>query len=203
MKLVTKKNLKMKKVLFIALIISAFAYSCNTNKAEEETEAKAMTVEQIVDKSSEFVDKEVVIEGTVSHVCKHGGKKMFLMGENPDVKIKIVPNEKLSSFETDLEGSDVIVTGKVIELKIDEAYLANWESEIKIELEAESKDTEHNIEEGNPKHLGTHKEKKEEATEEEVEDPYAAVNDLRKELKESGKKYLSFYSIECSEFKLK
>ncbi len=185
--------------------MSTFAFSCSTSKSDEETEAKVMTVEQIVEKSAEFVDKEVVLEGTVSHVCKHGGKKMFLMGENPDVKIKIVPNEKLSSFEVDLEGSDVTVTGKVIELRIDEEYLANWEAEIKVELEAESEDTEHNIEEGNPKHLGTHTEKKkEEATEEEeVEDPYAGVKELRKELQDSGKKYLSFYSIECSEFKLK
>jgi len=194
--------IKMKKILFMALVMSAFLYSCNSSKTDEATQT-AMTVEQIVEKASEFVDKEVILEGTVSHVCKHGGKKMFLMGENPDVKIKIVPNEKLSSFETDLEGSDVTVTGKVIELRIDEEYLANWEAEIKVELESETEDTEHNIAESDPKHLGTHKEKKEEVAEEEVEDPYAGVKELRKELQDSGKKYLSFYSIECSEFKLK
>ncbi len=203
----------MRNVLFMALIMSSLLLSCNSTSTDEAQEAsQALTVEQAVEKSAEFVDKEIVLEGTVAHVCKHGGKKMFLMGENPDVRIKVVPNEKISAFEAELEGSEIVVTGKVVELRIDEAYLANWEAEIKVELETADEDTEHNISEGDPKHDGRHKETgdgkgegdgNKEKMEEHQDDPYAQVNELRKELKDSGKEYLSFYSIECSEYKLK
>ena len=123
-----------KKALGI-LAIAAILVSCG-NKEQKKEEAccdkskTTVTVDQVMADITSFVDKDLVIAGTVNHVCSHGGKRMFIMGEDPDVAIKITPNEEIGSFEKELEGSHVMVTGVLKELRIDEAYVADIEKEL-------------------------------------------------------------------------
>ncbi|HSG67837.1 MAG TPA: OB-fold nucleic acid binding domain-containing protein [Bacteroidales bacterium] len=64
-------------------------------------------------KAETLVGQEVILEGTVVHVCKHGGKKMFITAEDPEVRIKITPGEETESFDVELEGSYVKIHGVV------------------------------------------------------------------------------------------
>ncbi|MBM3437118.1 MAG: hypothetical protein FJY07_12990, partial [Bacteroidetes bacterium] len=131
-----------KKLLFVA-VIAAFAASCNNTRTSSEDNGSQntdtvsgpiqITVADFLGKASELAGKEVIIKGTVSHTCKHGGKRMFIYGDNPEESVEIKAGESISSFNAELEGSDVTVQGLLAELVIDEAYLNEWESEVRLE----------------------------------------------------------------------
>jgi hypothetical protein len=110
------------KRLSLVVLISFFLVSASTLFAQGEmksirVEASAdskivvVTPETFQDYAVKNVGKEVEIKGLVVHVCKHGGKKMFILGEDPEKRVKITVSEKVSVFEPELEGSIVMVKG--------------------------------------------------------------------------------------------
>ncbi len=114
-----------KKLLFFvfaALVVAA----CNTTKEEEQ---QVMTVSQLLENAATLVDSTVMVEGTVIHVCKHGGAKLFLR-DAAGMEIKVEASDELVQFDATLEQTDIIVTGIIRELRIDEAYLQEWEAEL-------------------------------------------------------------------------
>jgi ribosomal protein S15P/S13E len=185
-----------KKLFFIAMIAILFSACNNTSVKEEQTQANEpqeivqVTVEDFLDDPAGFVGKTITIEGTVVHTCKHGGKKMFIVGEESEDRVKITAGDDVPAFDSELEGSDVIVTGTVEEMKVDEAFLSNRENEIKTGgAEGEMK-----LHQGGQGHEGE---------EEDADAQLEQINNLRQQLKESGKDHLSFYSIEAIEYKEK
>ena len=117
-----------RKVLFVALAMIAFVACNNTqqkagtdnNQQTEEVEMLVLAPEVFQDKAGEIIGQQVKMEGTVVHVCKHGGKKMFIMGSDPDKGIKINAPDDMAAFQPELEGSYVVVTGIVEEIEIEE-----------------------------------------------------------------------------------
>ena len=114
--------------LLLILMASALVWSCGnqqTASQEQISEEVVMTEEAPVvlalaefkDKAEALLGKEVMLEGNVIHVCKHGGKKMFITGDDPDVRIKITTGEDMAAFEPELEGSYVKVLGFVEEME--------------------------------------------------------------------------------------
>ncbi len=181
-----------KKVLGI-LAVAAIMVSCANKEEKKEAccdkEGTKVTVDQVMADMQTFVDKDLVIVGTVNHVCSHGGKRMFIMGEDPDVAIKITPNEEIGVFEKELEGSHVMVTGILKELRIDEAYVANLETEI-----AEGSDSEAIHDHSG----GAHDE-----TEEISEEKKQQIEAMRTKIAESENGYYSQFWIEASKFEVK
>ncbi len=117
----------MYKNILLILVAAVFAISCN-NQATTNDEQTAQEEEVVVVKeeptmlsladfqaqAENLVGKEVILEGDVIHVCKHGGKKMFITADDPDVRIKITTDgEMVAAFDTELEGSHVKVHGIV------------------------------------------------------------------------------------------
>ncbi len=171
------------KKLFLFLFIPLFSVSCTnqSSKEPENTDAAPQNViveaniSDILADTDAFLGKEISIKGTVDHVCKHGGKKMFVFGESPEDKIKIITGKNMNSFEIELEGSDVQVHGVLIEeLRVDEDYIANRENELN------SADSE--------------------KTKEEQEEEKQQLEKLKEELDACDNDHLSFYVIECSAF---
>ena len=87
-----------------------------TAKISEPSKVEVMT---FAGQAPSLVNAQVIIEGMVTHVCKHGGKKMFIMSGDPDVQVKITTGEKMAAFPPELEGSNIVVKGYVEEI-IDE-----------------------------------------------------------------------------------
>ncbi|HAN76978.1 MAG TPA: hypothetical protein DCQ31_03995 [Bacteroidales bacterium] len=178
--------------IVVAVVAASFLFSC---KQAENTEAKVLTIEELFANADEFVGKDVQITGTVDHVCKHGGRKMFLLGETEDARIKITSAEDMLPFAQEWVGSDVEVVGTLEVLNIDEAYLTEWEAELEADtLAAESTDTavvaategtEHkeHTEKGASADMGTHNPQMDQ------------IIAYRQQLKDEGKEKLSFYSI--------
>jgi len=71
----------------------------------------AATIEDMLAQPADYVGKEVAISGMVTHVCRHGGQKCFVVGEDGETQIRIVPGGDIDEFKIDLEGSTVAFEG--------------------------------------------------------------------------------------------
>ena len=168
--------------------------SCNSTKTEnkEETdvettanEATAMLDPKAVIADSETFDgAEVVLKGTVVHVCKHSGKRLHLMGADEKTKIRVEAGE-IGKFERELEGSEILVKGVFKREIIDEEYLSKWESELKKEGgEHHGSEGEHNESEG------------------EHEEKEGKIKRYREMMKETAKGRIENYWIEGVSFEV-
>jgi hypothetical protein len=192
-----KQKEKMNKNILIIIVFTAIMVACNysqksTTEEVVSDEPVTITVNEFLTKAGDYVGKEIKIQGTVSHTCKHGGKRMFIFDDNEDNRVKIEASESVSSFDASLEGSDILVSGLMKELIIDEAYLMEWEQEVNAETdipEVENDTTTVAEHEGGglgeAADQGTHVAAME------------SIAEYRKQIKESGTDHLSFYSVEC------
>lgn len=190
----------MKKIFFM-LIVIAFAFACNNPKTQEskqtaEVEITKVEVVNFEERAINLVDKKIEITATISHICKHGGKRMFLVDTETEESVKVVVGENMAAFNTDMEGNTIKVSGIVDELRIDEAYLLEWENEIKAEIEHEKSEAEHT---GGGHVAGS---KGEEADQGDHISAMESIANYRKEIAESGTDHLSFFSIICEKYEL-
>jgi hypothetical protein len=47
----------------------------------------------------------------VTHVCRHGGQKCFILADDGETQIRIVPGGDIDEFKVELEGSIVAFKG--------------------------------------------------------------------------------------------
>ena len=166
---------------FVSLIVLAIAITACTGNTEKTTEdnytseaveATAKKIPQVMladfdNQAGQYVDQEIKVAGLVDHVCKHGGKKLFLVSDDADLHV-----ESDERFDEALIGSHVMVDGIVREFKVDEAYCLKMEEDnIKSHSEGETDDE-------------LFKQKMEQ------------INWYRDSMKTANSDHLSFYSIE-------
>ena len=115
----------------VAVFLSSCGGNGNSNVNEEQVitedvqvETPMLAIGEFDSKAGEYVDKEVMVEGIVDHVCKHGGKKLFLVSEEGDLHV-----ESDERFDESLAGSEVLVKGIVREFRVDEAYCLKMEED--------------------------------------------------------------------------
>jgi hypothetical protein len=115
-------------ILFLIFSLITFG-TVNAQSKKKVVKMPAFTVDNFEKKAEKFVNKEVYITGTCDHVCKHAGKKLQLVGDK-GTSIEILAG-KIDKFPKELEGEDLKVKAVVMEEKIDEEYLKEWESYLK------------------------------------------------------------------------
>lgn len=171
----------MLKKSFFILAMALFIFSCNSDTkslAEEasmdETTTPTLKVEDFETMAANFVGQKILISGTVDHTCKHSGKRMVILGENPDYSVKIESGE-VDQFNRELEGSEVSVLALVTEMRMDRDYLDNWEQEI-LKNHAEDEDG--------------------------GADELSKIENYRIELKSNEKGHLSFYGLDCVSYEV-
>jgi hypothetical protein len=109
-------------VIFVLALLSSCTNQSKQKKNEKPAELVSLTVDQIQEQGKELVDKEVIVRGTVTHVCKEAGARCFLMGSNEDVSIRIEAG-KIGSFSQDQMGNEIQVRGILLEVQLDEEDL--------------------------------------------------------------------------------
>jgi hypothetical protein len=120
----------MKKIL-LALSIAAILGACSCpNKKATETSGP-ISIDSFLVVAKDFVGKEVFLKGTVQHICKESGKRLELFTSCPMHSIHGIATDSLGQFDVAIEGTDVCVKGIVEELRMDKAYLDQWEAKIK------------------------------------------------------------------------
>ena len=128
------------KNLFVLVMLLAVTFSCNQtdkNPAESdaivETElvASMLTVEQVLESPEKYKDSDIKISGMVTHVCTHGGQKLFIIGDDPEMQLRVNVGEGVPEFDIALEGSTVEFMGKVKILEEDVQAALEHENEEK------------------------------------------------------------------------
>ena len=103
----------------LLILVAAMMVSCSQSTkndriesgAAEKVQIVSATVEQMLAQPADYDGKEVAISGMVTHVCRHGGQKCFVVGEDGETQIRIVPSGDIDEFKIDLEGSTVAFKG--------------------------------------------------------------------------------------------
>ena len=168
-------------VLFVAALFFGCGKTENAGEQSAQIDENVMTVSQLLDAPEDFVDQQVKLSGTVTHICKHAGKRLHLTDVEVDVNIRVEAGEAIGGFDRDLEGSDIVMTGFLREERIDEAYLIEWEEEVREEIKEKGEDDP----DGHVEPQG-----------------FEAINNTREELEASGKEYLSRWSIDGESFEI-
>jgi len=111
------------KKLALFTVFAVILFSCGNQQNQKqadgdvEKEVKVLTVDELYKNASDLEDREVLVKGTVMHVCKHGGQRCFIMGSNEDINIRIEAGEKIGAFSQELMGSDVEIVGVLKQVK--------------------------------------------------------------------------------------
>jgi hypothetical protein len=106
---------------FLSLVIISATISSCINSGKKEAASKNINSDRgervefaaLIANPDNFVGKNIVIEGKVVHVCTETGKKMFIVGENPDVRLFVAAGENISKFPMELLGSEIRVEGVI------------------------------------------------------------------------------------------
>lgn len=110
--------------------------SMNARAAEAETEAAAegvLEIDALLASADALNGRTVTIEGVCTHTCKHGARKIFLMGSDDTQTIR-VESGALGHFDPACVNRIVRVTGRLGEQRIDEACLTAWEAQARAQL---------------------------------------------------------------------
>ena len=126
------------RALAVALACGARAsVSCGGNASTKaktrQTEAArpaALEIDELLASADSLAGKTVTIEGVCTHTCRHGARKIFLMGSDDTQTVRVESGE-LGSFDPQCVNRIVRVTGTLDEQRVDEAYLAAWEEQTK------------------------------------------------------------------------
>lgn len=201
----------MKKLFYIIPLLIVFITACsseptkNTEVAKTEItktektdvqkqESMKIEVEEYLADPEQYIGKELLLTGTVVHVCKHDGKKLFIIGKDPEKRVKFTTGKDMPSFDIKWEGSKIEISGIVKEQRVNEAMLDDMEKKVKESPEPEHKEEEehgkHEHEEGTDHHHSS------------KEDQLKNIQKLREKIQKSEKGYISFFSLECSKYKL-
>lgn len=110
----------MTRLVLTTLIVLFISASCGntsdtkvTKNSNEATVSNSVAFASLAGDPESFVGKTITVEGKVVHVCMHSGKKMFITGENPDLRLYIEAGENMPKFPMELLGSEVSVEGTI------------------------------------------------------------------------------------------
>lgn len=113
-------------LLFSLVVLFSCTNQTKQKKDEKSAELTVLTVDELQAQGKDLVGKEVMVKGTVTHVCKEAGARCFVMGSTEDVSIRIEAG-RIGSFTQEQMGSDIQVRGTLKEVQLDEEDLAEME----------------------------------------------------------------------------
>lgn len=101
------------------VLIAFLAVSCNqtapkegdNQEAEKSEEIIAASIVELLATPADFQDKDVAVSGMVTHVCRHGGQKCFIVADDGETQIRIVPGGDIDEFKVEMEGSIIAFKG--------------------------------------------------------------------------------------------
>lgn len=180
----------MKKVfLFIVLLMALPVFITAQDKNVKELKPTTIKLKDFEHKAGQYIGRPMEVTGIVDHVCKHGGKKMFLVDESSDARVKITTGDDMAAFTQNLVGETVRVRGMVVEQRVDEEYINEMEDKAASGISKK---------EGDGLHLKGEKENENNNASAQSD----KAEKLREELKKSGNDYISFFSIKATEFSI-
>ncbi|MCM1066326.1 MAG: hypothetical protein NC418_01980 [Muribaculaceae bacterium] len=178
------------KVLFLSLIgaMAIFMASCGGKQAEQ-AETSAISVDSLMSAAPALLGDTVDVSGYCSHLCKHGGRKAFLVGADTAIVLRCEATAAMGgAFAPDCIGKTLTVRGVVRENRIDEEQVAAMEAR---RAAADSTARAHEACDTEKKAQG----------QQDIDTFEARMADYRSKIaaraEAEGKAYLSFYYLEA------
>lgn len=187
----------------LLMIVGCTAVSCGSGTSKQSqgdqtaqtTNSTALEVDSLLKNAEAFIGQPVVVEGVCTHICQHGGGKIFLMGSDDTQTIRIDAGDKVGKFTPETVNSLVRINGTLNEERIDEAFLAQWEEQAKAQAAAQHGTAGASCE-SDQKARG----------ETPVNSVEERISNFRKRIAErqakEGKNYLSFYSVTADSYEI-
>lgn len=171
--------------------------ACTSNGSSENDnaeQANVLQVDDVLEQAESLVGDTITLEGVCTHTCKHGARKIFLMGSDDTKTIRIEAGD-FGAFKPECVNHIVTVKGIVAEDRIDEAYLQAWEAQVALQGGEEH---------GESKTAGCDTEKKaRQETANTTEGRIKAFRDkIAAQMAEGGKDYIAFYHIEAIDYSI-
>ena len=190
-------------LLFIMLttITACLLTSCKSKTTQSATSQSQMSQSQILEvddilaRADSLTGKTFTTEALCTHICAHGGGKIFLMGSDDTKTIRVEAGTKIGSFKPETVNNLVRITGKLVEQRIDEAYLTEWEAQVK----AQTAEKHGTTEQGCASEQKARGEAPANSIEERITNFRQRIAD--RQAKED-KNYLSFYYIEGDTYEI-
>lgn len=118
----------MKLNTIFCFILALAAMACTEKKGV--AEAAPLTVDSLMTAPEAYLGDTVTVEGTCSHLCKHGGRKAFLVGADSTTVLRCEATPEMGgAFAPDCVGKTLTVRGIVRENRIDEEAVARMEAQ--------------------------------------------------------------------------
>ncbi len=170
-------------VLIMSCMISVWGQAAPEDKAE------AVTLQTLLQDGSQYVGKTVTFSGKAIHVCSRSGMKLFMEVPGTEQTFRVNSTRELGKFPRTCNNNQVEITGTVEESRIDEAFLKNWEAQIKAHTDEHHGEGEEGCEAENS------------ATKATGNTTAKRIAGFRKRIAErnekEGKNYLSFYHVKA------
>ena len=142
-----------------------------------------MEVDNLLADAEKLTGGKVTVEGVCTHICRHGGRKIFLMGTDDTQVIRIEAGEKIGSFKPECVNNVVRVTGTLVEDRIkDQIARQHGEGEAGCSAEHQARG-----------------ESVASSTEKRIADFRARIADRKAK---EGKEYLSFYHVDGGSYEV-
>lgn len=103
----------MKRQIFTVLLASLILFSCGNTVKKENKETTKVEFDSLIANPDQYIGKNISIDGKVVHVCTETGKKMFIVGGNPDIRLFVAAGENISKFPMELLGTNITVEGLI------------------------------------------------------------------------------------------
>ncbi len=178
----------MKKLLytFVAaiLLVGCVGTPSKTNQGDsccdQETKAttKSYRLEALLEDADKLVDQEVTVVGSITHTCKHSGRRCFMIADDQKTTLRIEAKGDLGGFSRELIGAELAATGILRENRLTNEYLNSWEEEVR------------------------EKEGSDDGSVESCDAEINNINDMRAWMKKNNKEYYSLYYMDCTSFEV-
>ena len=120
------------KKLFLFTLLSVALISCSENKKQVETIFELDDLMLVVDQK---INDTITVIGHVTHTCMHSGQKCFIVGESQEITLQVLAGGEISSFDAELIGSKLEITGVLKEKQISQEAIAEMEKGVQEKLE--------------------------------------------------------------------
>jgi PBP1b-binding outer membrane lipoprotein LpoB len=121
--------------IIIVVLIGSCNHDASKNEVNPETSQPekivAATIEEMLTAPAEYIDKEVAVSGMVTHVCREGGQKCFIVAGDGETQLRIVTGGEIDEFKIDMEGSTVAFKGifRVLNAAEADALMEDYDSQ--------------------------------------------------------------------------
>lgn len=114
-----------------AATLLSLSTSCgNSRDTAAVTTADIISVDSLFVNPDALVGDTITVEGVCSHLCKHGGKKAFLVGSEPNTLIRCESTPQMGGyFPQETIHHPLRVTGVLVEYRIGENEVVAMEEQ--------------------------------------------------------------------------